>query len=194
MALSTTDPLINNGNWVHGVMGNLYGATPTSNTDPALIKAGSLFPYSKNVGIYKCPADKKSMAVGGTSVLTSRSMSMNFSMNPAGPWNASLRIYKKLSQITKPSPGECWVFIDECPGTINDAYFVCDPTTPNNWVDIPATYHNSASGISFADGHAELKKWRDPVILKQTSALFSAAGKNPATDLRWLADRSTTSN
>src|SRR5277367_4980217 len=51
-ALSMTDPLINNGNWVHGEMGTLYGATPVSNTDLNLVKAGTLFPYAKNVAIY----------------------------------------------------------------------------------------------------------------------------------------------
>ena len=27
-------------------------------------------------------------------------------------------------------------------------------------VDYPASYHNRAGGFSFADGHAEIKKWR----------------------------------
>jgi prepilin-type processing-associated H-X9-DG protein len=29
-------------------------------------------------------------------------------------------------------------------------------------VDYPASYHNRAAGLSFADGHAEIKKWLDP--------------------------------
>ena len=28
-------------------------------------------------------------------------------------------------------------------------------------IDVPASYHNGAGGISFADGHAEIHKWRD---------------------------------
>ena len=29
-------------------------------------------------------------------------------------------------------------------------------------VDYPASYHNGTSGFSFADGHAEIKKWGAP--------------------------------
>jgi prepilin-type processing-associated H-X9-DG protein len=28
--------------------------------------------------------------------------------------------------------------------------------------DFPASYHNKAGGLSFADGHAEIHRWRDP--------------------------------
>ncbi len=36
------------------------------------------------------------------------------------------------------------------------------PTNPRlyRFLDIPASYHGKAGGFSFADGHAELKKWR----------------------------------
>src|SRR2546426_7399595 len=27
--------------------------------------------------------------------------------------------------------------------------------------DFPASYHNKAGGLSFADGHAEIHRWRD---------------------------------
>jgi len=29
-------------------------------------------------------------------------------------------------------------------------------------IDYPASYHNFAGGFSFADGHAEIRKWLDP--------------------------------
>jgi prepilin-type N-terminal cleavage/methylation domain-containing protein/prepilin-type processing-associated H-X9-DG protein len=192
IAVSMTDANINNGNWVHGVIGTQYG-TPVSNTDPNLIKAGSLFTYTKNVGIYKCPADRKSALVAGAQVPTTRSMSMNFSMNPISPWSATTAVYRKQGDITRPAPVQCWVFIDECPGTINDGFFVCDPFDgyETTWVDIPASYHSNAGGISFADGHAEIKKWRDRVVVAQNSPTFTSAGQTPPTDLNWLQARST---
>jgi len=191
VALSMTDPNIGNRNWVHGVMGTAYGATPTSNSDPDLVKAGSLYEYAKNIKVYKCPADKKDVRVGGTSVATTRSMSMNFSMNPVTVFNGSLLVYRKLANIQRPPPVDCWVFIDECPGTINDGFFVCDPVGyPVTWVDIPASYHNGAGGISFADGHAEIKKWRDPVVTAQTFPTFTRSRENPIRDLAWLQERS----
>jgi prepilin-type processing-associated H-X9-DG protein len=32
---------------------------------------------------------------------------------------------------------------------------------------MPANYHNGACGFSFADGHAEIKKWKDPDTLSK---------------------------
>jgi prepilin-type N-terminal cleavage/methylation domain-containing protein/prepilin-type processing-associated H-X9-DG protein len=186
---------INNGNWVHGVMGTIYGNF-NSATDPNLVKAGALFPYAKNIKVYKCPADNKSATSAGNTLPTTRSMSMNAFLNPIGSQNTGggqYLIYRKMADITRPQPVNLWVFIDESPGTINDGFFVCDPShTPiNEWVDIPACYHNSAGGISFADGHAEIRKWKDPAVTAQNNPPFTLSQQNPPTDLKWLQDRST---
>jgi len=192
VALSMTDPLRFNGNWVHGEMGTLYGATPTSNTDPRLVSAGSLFPYSKSLNIYKCPSDRKTATVAGVKLPTTRSMSMNAWMNPITPFTGSGRTCKTLADILTPAPVNCWVFLDECPGTINDPFFVCDPFDgyASTWVDIPAAYHNQAGGLSFADGHSQIRRWHDPVLLGQITAPFVPT-PNPAIDLNWLQQRST---
>ena len=185
-ATTAADGRINNGNWVHGDM-----ATSPGNTDPALVMAGALFPYSKNVRLYKCPADRK---MGSNRLLTSRSMSMNSWMNPMNlsGFSTLLRTYRKQSDIVNPSPAKCFVTIDENPGTINDGWFMCDPVTyPATWVDLPAAYHNRAGGISFADSHAEIRKWRDPVVLRGTSPTFTPAQQTPPLDLQWLQERAT---
>jgi prepilin-type N-terminal cleavage/methylation domain-containing protein/prepilin-type processing-associated H-X9-DG protein len=201
IALTMTDASINNGNWVHGAMGNLYGATPTSNTDPNLVKAGSLYPYSKNIGVYKCPADKKYLSVAGVQLPTTRSISMNAWLNPLTPFTGTPKVYRKQGDITKPAPVNCWVFIDECSGigggtgTINDGFFVCENFDgyQYQWVDCPASYHNNAGGLSYADGHAEIKKWRDPAVLAQPNAPFFDPVETGAVDLKWLQERSTAS-
>ena len=180
------------GNWVHGVMGTQYG-TPTSNTDPQLIKVGTLYPYSKDIKTYKCAADRKMATVGTTQLPTTRSVAMNAWMNPITVFgNGLATVYRKYGAIIRPGPVNTWVFLDESPGTINDGFFVCDPFGyPTTWVDVPASYHNGACGISFADGHAEIRKWRDRVILVQNSPTYTAAGQTPPADLNWLQDRST---
>jgi prepilin-type N-terminal cleavage/methylation domain-containing protein/prepilin-type processing-associated H-X9-DG protein len=210
-ATSLTDPLYVNAKsnpkniWVHGMMGGL--GISGGGTLPELVQAGSLFPYAKHLGIYKCPADRKTVNSGSVfspgKAPTTRSMSMNAFMNPVkldnwGGGNA--RIYRKQADITKPSPVDCWVFIDESPGTINDGFFVCDPVAnPSVWVDLPAAYHNGAGGISFADGHAEIKRWRDGKVSAALNTDFAPdAGtytsnpkQNPASDLNWLQVRTT---
>ncbi len=194
-AQSTTDPLINNGNWCHGRM----DLASTAATDPRLIQLGSLFPFSKSVKIYKCPADTKTQLIGTTKTLTSRSMSMNAWMNPITPWSTTTgRIFKKQSDITLPPPANCWVTLDESPGSINDAWLVCDAfDNPTTWVDIPASYHNNAGGVSFADGHAEIKKWSDKALLTYglpggpTGTGVPSQQAPSYADLKWLQLRTT---
>jgi prepilin-type N-terminal cleavage/methylation domain-containing protein/prepilin-type processing-associated H-X9-DG protein len=189
-ANSISDANINNGLWVHGRM----DLGPPSSTDPRLVMAGSLFPYSKNAKIYKCPADLKMQGSGANLVATTRSVSMNCFLNPINnTFGANrARIYRKLVDIQKPSPVKCFVFIEECPGTINDGFFVCDPFGyPLTWVDIPASYHNKGCSLSFADGHAEARKWSDPVVTAGTYPPFTPTQQAPAKDLQWLQERST---
>src|SRR5438552_5498877 len=168
--------------------------TAPGNTNPDLIKLGLLFPYCRNLEIYKCPADRRTANWPNPSgPRTVRSMSMNCWMNPINEWGggtSGLRVYRKQTDIVRPAPVNCWVTIDENPWSINDGWFVCDPNDPNEWVDYPASYHNKAGGLSFADGHAEIKRWRDKNILAaQTTA---SVPKDPAsTDLDWLIERTT---
>ncbi len=180
------------GNWVYGTM----DAAP-SWTNTMLLTIGLLGPYTKNIGIYKCPADIKKTPQGNPTV---RSMSMNCWMNPVvnGSWNQfrgysganALREYRKQSDIIKPGPAMCWVTVDENPGSINDGWFVCDPNQPTLWVDCPASYHNNACGFGFADGHAEIKKWHDANLLKAKST-NTPRDPNHKEDLQWLDDRTT---
>ena len=61
-------------------------------------------------------------------------------------------------------------------------------------IDYPASYHNGAGGISFADGHAEIKKWVDP----RTVPALERNGNIPLNvpspnnkDVIWMQDRTT---
>ena len=95
-----------------------------------------------------------------------------------------------MPQISKPS--DTWVTIDENPTSINDGWFVCDPTRKQSgaWVDIPGTYHNGAGGLSYADGHSEIKKWRDPAITAKNAAI-GVSPKDKGVDHVWLQVRTT---
>src|SRR5262249_19036142 len=146
-------------------MGTMNGAPSWTNT--ILIQDSLLFPYTKSLAVYKCPADRKTTKgpYGGGGIPTVRSMSMNCWMDPINAWASNsgephpVRSFRKTSDILKMS--ETWVTLDESPLTINDGWFVCDPRA-TAWVDVPAAYHNHANGIAFADGHSEIKKWHDP--------------------------------
>jgi len=204
-----TDPQAKNGNWVHGDMDGIPNATLTGSTDPKMIQAGSLFPYSKNVKIYKCPADRKTGPVaGGGQALTTRSMSMNCWMNPLRPpqWTTDeswekgvspasvtyLKEFRKQSDVAqhRGGPSKLFVTLDENPYTINDGWFVCDPNQLTTWVDVPASYHNHACGFGFADGHAEIKKWHDSNMIS-AQAVNTPMQPGYPNDLQWLQERAT---
>ncbi|MSU59157.1 MAG: prepilin-type N-terminal cleavage/methylation domain-containing protein [Pedosphaera sp.] len=185
------DPRADPGNpanqWAYGSMDAMPGAADTQ-----LLALGLMYPYVKSLATYKCPADRKTAVNAARQLVpTVRSMAMNCWLNPIQIWNANSRVFRKQAEIIRPSPAQCWVTIDENPFSINDGWFVCDPNNLNEWIDIPATYHNGAGGLSFADGHAEIKKWRDPAILDVSSAVTGRPTIRNPNDLPWLAERSS---
>ncbi len=176
---------------------------PPPSTNSVLIMDSLLFPYVKNLAVYRCPADRKTTTkpYGGSGIPTVRSMSMNCWMNPlqavpgrndqawspdtAGP--PPRHNFRRSADILRAA--ETWVTLDENPTSINDGWFVCDPANAN-YVDIPATYHNGANGLAYADSHSEIKRWRDPAILAR-NATIGVAPRDRGVDLKWLKDRST---
>jgi len=186
-----TDPQAQSGGaksqWALGSVAQAPGWTNT-----ILLRMGLLYPYVNSVAVYKCPADRKAEGgpLGGGGALTVRSMSINCWMNPISVWNnnSQVRVYRKQADLTAPTPSQAWIFIDENPWAINDGFFVCDPTQ-SRWPDVPATYHNGSGGLSYADGHCEVKKWRDRNVLsaQKNDVDMDASSK----DLYWLQERST---
>jgi prepilin-type N-terminal cleavage/methylation domain-containing protein/prepilin-type processing-associated H-X9-DG protein len=172
------------------------------------IKQSPLWPYCGNsVGIWKCPADK---SMGrwppGRGQLLPRVRSMSMNNWVGGPeWVNSMDsgdwlVYKRMSHTLNPGPASTFVLLDEREDSINDGYFVVDMAGfPNNArslriVDYPASYHNGAGGVSFADGHAEIRKWVDSrttprVIQGQELDLDVSSPGNP--DVFWMQERST---
>jgi prepilin-type N-terminal cleavage/methylation domain-containing protein len=180
--------------WCMGTMDS-----PPSWTNTVLIMDSLLYKFVNALPVYRCPADRKTTkgAYGGGGVATVRSMSMNCWMNPINAWAPdkrsgapTIKNFRILSDISRPS--DTWVTIDENPASINDGWFVCDPARGSSgaWVDIPATYHNRAGGLSFADGHSEIKKWKDPAITAKNAAI-GVSPKDKGVDHFWLQQRST---
>lgn len=168
------------------------------------IKKSAIWQYCGNsVGIWKCPADKSMGSIasykGGTPQPRVRSMSMNSWMG--GPaWSGPYRVYKKFSDIVRPVPSMAWLLLDERQDSINDGYFVTDMTgyitNPRVFriVDFPASYHNRAGGLSFTDGHAEIRKWLDPrtIPVLQTGSILQLNVPSPNNrDIGWLQERSS---
>jgi prepilin-type N-terminal cleavage/methylation domain-containing protein/prepilin-type processing-associated H-X9-DG protein len=165
--------------------------------DTRFPQAGLIYPNVRNVTPSRCPADRSTypLAGGANAKPRVRSMSMNCWLNPYYVWQnedntSGVLVFRKMGQLLVPGPSMTFLFLDENPNTINDGYVVCDLNQKNVWVDTPASYHNGAGGISFCDGHAEIKRWRDSKLLSATGN--GVAADPNSSDWTWLAQRSTT--
>jgi prepilin-type N-terminal cleavage/methylation domain-containing protein/prepilin-type processing-associated H-X9-DG protein len=179
----------------------LSPAGAVANIGVQWIKKGLLYPYIKSPGIYLCPADQSSYSSGGFTYPHVRSMSMNTWLSPVAPYDNDTAVvsYYKEADLRQLGLTYTWVFIDENPISINDGSFICEQDV-GEWIDCPASYHNNAAGISFADGHAQIKKWVDrtvlvkwapPTIQPGNPGYVRIAPTGSTNDLWWLQSRST---
>ncbi len=157
-------PVNNNNAWILGDMRN-----PSESTNTELIRRGKLYPYNTSVPIYRCPSDK-GVVVNDKRLATVRSYSMNSFMGARdvaiGPIPAFatdyVLFYAKESDLVHPS--SLWVLLDEDERSINDGFFVPDPSG-RIWIDFPAISshrHGFSYTLAFADGHSEAWRHTDP--------------------------------
>ena len=163
------------------------------------IKVGLIYPYVNNIDIYRCAADLREFSNLGVSYPQARGCSMNCCIAPLTnstsqlvPWNGpGNKLFWKDTDFIRPGPSTTFVLIDENEWAINDTLFCISPIQPNWWQDVPATRHGNASGLSFADGHSEIKSWRDGTIMNIKTAKNGFASDPNCGDNAWLAERTT---
>src|SRR6266496_2262800 len=197
-----------------------FNPNNTSNWDVNRdIKRSPLWHYcGQSTGVWKCPADKSTVKPSsgpfkGQSVPRVRSMSMNLWVGGFGGYDSGLsegdnstvgggtwRIYLKGSEMTDPGPARTFVLLDMREDSIDIGNFATDmrgwPNKPSEtgFYDLPASYHNRAGGLSFADGHSEIKRWLDdrtmPSLVK--GGLIPDILPSPNNrDILWLQERCT---
>ena len=163
------------------------------------IQAGAVYPYVNTLNVYHCAADHNGYKLGTIIFPHLRSYSMNCYMSPIidgtmdGRWQSgdgTVNFYKDTS-FSRPGPSTTYVLIDENEYSINDAYFVSDPAQGNFWQDVPATRHGSSGGLSYADGHSEIKRWRDANIQNYKGTKGQVLGDPSSGDAYWLEQRAT---
>jgi len=193
--------------WVTGTLD--FSPGNRSNWDPDQdITKSPMWPYcGKNLSIWRCPSDRSFVTVDGTARPRVRSMSMNIFLGgwggTDGYWGAVFSdylIYLKQTELQVPGPAKVFVFLDMREDSIDMGNFATRmagwPNQPSQhgFYDLPGYYHHLACGFSFADGHSEIHRWRDP---RTTPPLVSGGlypdqfvtANNP--DVAWLQERST---
>jgi prepilin-type N-terminal cleavage/methylation domain-containing protein/prepilin-type processing-associated H-X9-DG protein len=210
--VTETTAEINNKTYRTWCVNNMSWANDVNVGNPDLLKLGLLGPYmGKSVGSYKCSSDTY-LAKAQTSIKSrTRSYSMSMFLGRFSPsksdvtysgrneFNTDWAQYIKLTAITKPS----WIInmIEEHPDSINDGYFdlgtpILPGTRASSWGDLPASFHNKATSVTFADGHAEKHKWRakstiQPVKYGSSPTPSIGSSVEEQADFHWVSDHSS---
>jgi prepilin-type N-terminal cleavage/methylation domain-containing protein/prepilin-type processing-associated H-X9-DG protein len=121
------------------------------------------------------------------------------------------RTYVKTTDVTPPGPSMLFLFIDEDDFSINSINFnvsmrnssrtQSDSRAPTEMVCWPGTYHGNSASLSFADGHAEIHRWKDArtrnsgqVIGPKIGTSFprpTVQGGPDNPDILWLQDHTS---
>jgi prepilin-type N-terminal cleavage/methylation domain-containing protein/prepilin-type processing-associated H-X9-DG protein len=189
--------------WVSGILDWNVGVF-SDNTNTMWLtddRAALLGPYvAKSSKIFWCPTDtylKDQQRQWGWHNRV-RSVSMDAAVGDGPKYSAFSwlsYVARKSGDFIAPGPSDSWVFTDEHPDAIDDAILYTNPGCTNgtgSFTELPSSDHGGACGMGFADGHAEIHKWRDPNTLRgvvyKEGAADNVSVVNSA-DLAWLAQK-----
>ncbi len=152
---------------------------------------GALWPYVKSLKLYKCLTVSKIVRSGSQEEIL-RTYSVSDSMNCKG-WTdrsdmpGSVMIKKRMDI---PNPAYRIVFLDDG-GTTPSALggWTCYVKV-EQWWDPPPVRHGDGTNFSFADGHSDYHKWRDPRTIEFGKLVPPRAfsGVQPGNeDIHWAA-------
>ncbi len=183
------------------VAGDYHNFLPAFTNDVYLLdpRYAAFAPYLASKSIYKCPSDKTTYVMSrGKPSPQIRSYSLNLYLGPTSSMDRHLssryRPFQKATDI--PAPASTFTFQDLTPQNLcTPAFVVLMPGRANDaFFHLPATHHKRGGVVSFADGHSEAHRWRDPRTFR-TAALGVKIGHNvfspKNTDLTWIQERTS---
>lgn len=175
--------------WANQVLA--WGAE-SDNTNALLLTEALLGDaIGKSVRSFKCPADR----IRADNGARLRSYALNCMVGNPGElldkYNRDFRQFIRSSDFARPSA--VFLFLDEHPDTINDGFYMIR-LGRYEWSNLPASYHNGAANVAFADGHAETRRWSvtgpngtvRPAVRGAVNGDFPA---DPRTDYLWIMER-----
>lgn len=172
--------------WVEGSMSGT-----TDSAEIRYLTNSATYKYLKTPAVFRCPADIAALRVQNKLVPRSRSYSMNaFMGDTSTSWvtdnSQTFKIARKFADFGSPGASDVYVLIDEHENSINDSHFfpfsnlrTFSKGTP--WLDAPSGRHGNAAGLTFADGHSGIQKWRGNV-----SGFKRRGGEAVVNDITWL--------
>jgi prepilin-type N-terminal cleavage/methylation domain-containing protein/prepilin-type processing-associated H-X9-DG protein len=178
---------------VAGLRPGATGYVPGGETNVNLFMHGLLGPYAQTPAVFRCPADK--FVYPGARGVFARSYSMNNWMHGYYRGSDAFRLYTRETEMQRPSG--LFVFIHEDPNTIDDGTIAIDlgRGTQDSWANsnTAAALHTGSTSIGFADGHAEMHRWKAVVISSGPIRGVTRVNTTltPSLDARWLKERTS---
>ena len=180
--------------WIDGTSGSVFIMPGATNINS--LRKGLLFPYNPALGVYRCPSAIKGPSGVPPGVRVVRNYSLEGRMGGASAADATrygvsdttwvlsstYPQYRKMVDIKTPVPSEALTFLDESIETLDDGYFAVNLDS-NTWQNSPTVRHGKSGVLSFADGHAELWRWR---TINIDQGLDTPATSLPNKELRKL--------
>jgi len=154
--------------------------------------------YVRSAKVYRCPSDKvksdngpRVLSLSGNAFLGGISVTV---MNQIPGRVYPEKGFLKVSMLTKPGPTETFVTLDEHPSSIDDAVFHSiggANLLSAEFRNLPASYHKGGCNFSYADGHSEIHKWKDPDTRKPIvrGEILRNVRDRGNVDYEWLNER-----
>ena len=154
--------------------------SPTVEDEKRGIERGALYPYVKDVDVYRCPSDARKR----TNLATFRSYSIAGGMNGEDRFSNTKRAIRKYTEIRNASTK--YVFVEDAdPRTWNMGSWILNPTG-DNWADPLSIWHNKRSTLGWSDGHAEVHRWLDDRTIQMSEKGQFSANQPNNPDLKFM--------
>jgi len=156
-------------------------------------RQGALFNYAPSPGIIHCPGDTRIKLKAGKGYTY-------VSLSGIGTLNGEVAELFKQSNLTSPSERFVWAEENDPRGENVGSWIMSQGLPSQDFkgarlVDSTAIFHGDSSTFNYADGHADSRKWVDPVMKKYSASMdpnkFGSAPSDAVApnDVRWLARR-----
>jgi prepilin-type N-terminal cleavage/methylation domain-containing protein/prepilin-type processing-associated H-X9-DG protein len=159
-----------NGGVLRGWVGTAFNSylNPTRAELIADPNKGALWPWIRDVDVYRCPRARAdtwltyavvASANGGTMVKGTFVANARLGQFGRRVGKTVLKL-TRLTDIVSPGAGQRAVFIDAGESNYADGFFYVDYLHPIWKNDAPPIQHRGGATLSMADGHAEYWKWK----------------------------------
>lgn len=156
--------------------------------------------YIKSVKTYLCPTDRSLTHIYGSDLPRVRSYALNTYLGQMPDYwddrlDVNYAVFRKYSGVTTKLPAGMFSFIDVNPDSVCWPYFGVYMTR-DAFFNFPNSSHNRGGVVSFADGHADYRRWVDQRTITAYSPNYhnhnDASPNNQ--DIAWLRARTTVRN